>query len=281
MNTTSRTKSRTLEESGLAEKILLKFFCYAPPGRSYDPEQDDPTLSSAPQLTDIEKLERDYGPELTESLANSSLLDIGCGKGEHLLGALRAGARRAVGVDIRPLFTETEQLAHQEGLGERLTFTVEPLSNLESESFDIIISRDTFEHFDDPAAILREAERLLKPGGRFFVSFGPPWYHPRGVHMFFMFKRPWAHLLFSERTIMNVRSLYKDDNSRKYCEVPGGLNQMTVSRFIRLITDSGLNLQRLAPVAIKGLTPLARIPMIREFFTSIVQATLKKKSRSL
>ena len=43
-----------------------------------------------------------------------------------------------------------------------------------------------------------------------------------------MTKYPWAHVLFSENTIMAVRKLYKNDNASRFEEVEGGLNQMTI-----------------------------------------------------
>jgi SAM-dependent methyltransferase len=40
---------------------------------------------------------------------------------------------------------------------------------------DIIVSLDSFEHFDEPAEILATMNRILKPTGSVLVAFGPTW----------------------------------------------------------------------------------------------------------
>lgn len=262
----------------LAERVLLKLFCYPPPGRIYRPELDDPSYQAQSEVNPLETLARDFGADVVQAIESKAYLDIGCGRGELILALARNGAANATGVDIRPIYEETLKTAADEKLGEVVHFTTKPLSELPEASFDEILSRDSFEHYEDPEAILRDVKRLLKPGGRLRVQFGPTWYHPHGVHMFFMFNRPWPHLFFSEKTIMNVRSLYKDDGAKRFGEVEGGLNQMTVGRFARISRESGLEIERLQPLPIKGLKPLVWFPGIRELFTSVVRATLRRTS---
>ncbi|GAB4550416.1 MAG: hypothetical protein Tsb0013_12180 [Phycisphaerales bacterium] len=43
-------------------------------------------------------------------------------------------------------------------------------TGLPDASFDLVYSFDSFEHFDDPRAAVREAVRLLKPGGFLYIS---------------------------------------------------------------------------------------------------------------
>jgi ubiquinone/menaquinone biosynthesis C-methylase UbiE len=45
---------------------------------------------------------------------------------------------------------------------------------------------DWFEHFGQPDEVLKEMARMLKPDGKVIVSFGPPWYHPKGGPFIFM-----------------------------------------------------------------------------------------------
>ena len=59
------------------------------------------------------------------------------------------------------------------------------------ELADVVLSLDSFEHFDQPDKVLSEMARLLKPDGRVISSFGYSWYHPLGGHMPLF---PWAHL---------------------------------------------------------------------------------------
>lgn len=109
-----------------------------------------------------------------------------------------------------------------------------------------------------------------------FVTFSPPWLHPFGVHMFFMIKYPWAHLLWSEKTILKVRSLYRDDHPARYEDVDGGLNKMTIRRFEREVRKGGFTIERMVLRPIRPLPGLiTRLPFVREFFTSTVAAELR------
>jgi hypothetical protein len=92
-----------------------------------------------------------------------------------------------------------------------------------------------------------------------------------------MIRPPWAHFFFSEKTIMTVRKLYRDDNAEHYEDVDGGLNQMTVRKFVRFVKNSGFQLEQLVLTPIRYTPPiLSRIPGIREFVTSRVSAVLTK-----
>jgi len=52
-------------------------------------------------------------------------------------------------------------------------------SDVESESFDLIFSNNTFEHIDRPWLAAEEITRLLKPGGVCYISTVWSWrYHP-------------------------------------------------------------------------------------------------------
>ena len=42
---------------------------------------------------------------------------------------------------------------------------------LVSESVDVVVARNSLDHVDDPPAVLREAQRLLRPGGTLILNF--------------------------------------------------------------------------------------------------------------
>ena len=134
---------------------------------------------------------------------------------------------------------------------------------------DAIVSLDSFEHFADPAEILRIMRRLLKPSGRVLVCFGPTWYHPLGGHIYSVF--PYSHLLFSERALVGWRSLYKTDGARTIEE--SGLNRMTIGRFEKLVAQSPFRFEEFKAVPIRKLQWLASRPT-REFTTAVVRCTL-------
>ena len=112
---------------------------------------------------------------------------------------------------------------------------------------------------------------LLKPGGVVMVSFGPTWYHPLGGHLFSVF--PWAHLVFSESALVRWRADLRSDKATRFCEVEGGLNQMTIARFERLVRGSRFKLETLQTVPIRALRRV-HCHVTREFTTAVVRARL-------
>ena len=113
--------------------------------------------------------------------------------------------------------------------------------------------------------------RLLGPGGRVLVAFGPPWFHPLGGHAFSIF--PWSHLIFTERALIRWRSDFNGDGATRFSEVDGGLNGMTVRRFSRLVAESGYAVEQFEAVPIRKLSFLAAGPT-RELFTAIIRCRL-------
>jgi hypothetical protein len=135
------------------------------------------------------------------------------------------------------------------------------------------VSVDAFEHFEDPPSILAQMFDLLAPGGSVEISFGPTWYHPLGGHLFSIF--PWAHLIFSERALIAWRSQFKSDGATRFHEVAGGLNQMTIAEFERIVSRSQFTLVRLECVPIRKLRWLHG-RLTREFTTALVRASLRR-----
>src|SRR5207247_6321675 len=151
-----------------------------------------------------------------------------------------------------------------------VTFSKNP-----SEPAEIILSIDSFEHFADPAAILETMARMLKPGGYVVASFGPTWYHPLGGHLFSVF--PWAHLIFSEKALLRWRSDIRADGARCFEQVAGGLNKITVGRFIKTAKTSGFTIDYIRTIPIRRLEIL-HSRWTREFTTAIVQCKLTRTS---
>jgi len=196
-----------------------------------------------------------------------TVIDFGCGEGHETVELALRGARKVIGVDIRQdLLDGARKLARQHGVADVCEFAQHP-----QDKADIVISLDAFEHFDNPAEILSVMQELLKPEGSIRVSFGPTWYHPLGGHLFSVF--PWAHLLFSEKALIRWRSDFKTDGATRFCEVAGGLNQMTIGRFEQLVLQSSLKFKWLECVPIRKLQRL-HYRSTREFTTAIVRCEL-------
>ena len=143
-------------------------------------------------------------------------------------------------------------------------------------AFDLVISQNAMEHFAEPLSILEIMYETLKPKGHAAITFSPPWLHPYGAHVSYFTPVPWVHLVFPEETVLRVRARYRADGARRYDEVEGGLNKMTLKRFEQLTRASRFALEECRYVAIKGLPFLSSIPLLREFVTSRVDCLLVK-----
>jgi SAM-dependent methyltransferase len=232
------------------------------------------------------KLEKYFGHDIWARLASRVVLDFGCGEGKEAIAAALHGAKRVYGIDIRDVSLEIAQKSSRgHGVHDKCIFlngiSQDSLLREISGKVDVAYSLDSFEHFSEPRQILDQLYSLLAPGGELYVSFGPPWKHPFGCHMFFFNSLPWMHFVFSEETIMAVRARYRKDGAKRFEDVEGGLNQMTVERFIRLAEDSNFRIETLRLIPIKGLTWLVQNHPIREYFTSVVQCVLKKSLAEL
>ena len=228
-------------------------------------EKDKLSAASYQQRSKIETL---LGKDFWERIEDKVVVDFGSGHGHDAVEMARHGARKVIGVDIQERFLQQGRMhAHNAGVTDRCEFAQRP-----PEPADIIVALDSFEHFDDPAAILRIMSGMLKPDGRVIASFGPTWFHPFGGHLFSVF--PWSHLLFTERAQIRWRSTFKTDGATHFNEVEGGLNQMTIRRFERLVSASAFEFESFEAVPIRKLQWLAN-PLTREFTTAIVRCTLR------
>jgi len=215
----------------------------------------------------VSKLEKLLGPSIWQETQNKIVIDFGCGDGEDAVEIARRGAKRVIGVDIREnALANARKTAAAHEVGERCTFTTRT-----EEKADIILSVDAFEHFDNPAEILRIMRGLVKDDGCVIAAFGPTWYHPLGGHLFSVF--PWAHLLFTEKSLIRWRSTFKTDCATRFGEVEGGLNQVTIRRFEKLISESDFMFAELETVPIRKLSAFAN-GFTREFTTAIVRCKL-------
>jgi SAM-dependent methyltransferase len=211
------------------------------------------------------------GSNFFAKIAGKVVIDFGCGEGSDAVEMAGKGARRVIGIDMRE---DVLGVAREKALAAGVENTCN-FATSTNELADIVVSMDAFEHFADPADILRIMNTLLKPSGEVMVSFGPTWYHPLGGHLFSVF--PWAHLIFSEQALIRWRSTFKTDGATRFSEVAGGLNQMTVARFEKLIAHSPLKVADLELVPIRKVRHFHN-RLTREFTTAIVRCRLVKRT---
>ena len=239
------------------------------------------------------------------SLRGKTVLELGCSSGYILNSFLEKEPFTAIGADI-----SAEVLAQGRAqYGDRIRFvqTTPGSIPVEDDSVDVIYTVDTVEHLSNPEAIFRDAYRILKPGGRLLVHFGP-WYGACGAHLEDIIPFPWPQVFFSMDTLLKVAAhIYDSPDHTPACywiDPATGqrranpyldrehwrtyLNDVTVRKFKRLVRAlpfeqvyfrcngfGGTTFK-----AARALSWLAQVPVFTEVFTSYVFCVLRKPAAS-
>ena len=213
-------------------------------------------------------------PDFLSMIRGKRILDFGCGTGHQTVALALAGADFVVGLDMNLASLETAcDLATELGVSAKVKFIPE-MTPHQRHGFDLVISKDSMEHYQEPVGALSAMIEAVHPTGRILITFGPPWLAPYGSHMHFFTKLPWVHLLFTEKTVLGVRKHFRHDGATRYEEVEGGLNRMTVARFEHLVQECGLKVIFRQDEYVKNLRSLGRVPGIKELFTNQVSCIL-------
>lgn len=217
-------------------------------------------------------------PDFMNKIRNKRILDFGCGEGWQSVAMARNGAKYVLGIDSsQKAILKARDLAKKHGLQHQVEFK-EKIEESFKSSIDIIISQNSMEHFTDPNLVINGIKAALNQYGTIMLTFACPWFAPYGSHMHFFTKVPWVNILFSEKTVMKVRSNFRNDGATKYEEVEGGLNKMTVKKFERIISNNNLNVAYSKYDCVKGINFLSKIPLIRELFINRISCIVTKRS---
>jgi ubiquinone/menaquinone biosynthesis C-methylase UbiE len=156
-------------------------------------------------------------------LAGATMLDLGASsQGFALEAALAHGVRvyEGVNIDIAEHWGNSivEFPGQGSAIGRLRQMRAEKLEFGDAE-FDCIMTVSTFEHFLEPAAVLAEMFRVLKPGGVALVNFEPVWSWAHGAHLHHFGQAvagavpPWSHLITNEESMRRIlaRSVWPDN----------------------------------------------------------------------
>ena len=138
-------------------------------------------INSAPERANIEaSIHFARYSVATPFVKNKRVLDIACGEGYGSYLLKQAGAEEVVGVDV---FVDAVNRATRSFGGPGIEFTAADATTIEekfpSEYFDVIVSCETIEHIEDPAAYLQSLKRVAKKDAIIIISCpNDYWYFP-------------------------------------------------------------------------------------------------------
>jgi 2-polyprenyl-6-hydroxyphenyl methylase/3-demethylubiquinone-9 3-methyltransferase len=159
--------------------------------------------------------------EIQNVYAQAKVLDIGCGAGLLTNELARQGMdvtgfdASAESLEVARRYDATARVQYQLGDANQLPYA--------QESFDVVCAMDFLEHVEDPAQIVAEAARVLRPGGLFFFHTfsrnfiawligikGVEWFvknTPPNLHSYRYFIKPAELTAMCERNGFQVKTI--------------------------------------------------------------------------
>jgi SAM-dependent methyltransferase len=188
-------------------QLYTQHFAGIASGPSHIGQMTDDSLDERRALAQLALFTRETG----ERLAGRKVLEIGAGVGLTVAVARLALGAEAVGIEPGTAeYDGTLQVAGdllagvglpreyvRDGVGERLPFA--------DATFEVVLSANVLEHVADPARVLDETVRVLKPNGwgQFVVpNYGSWWEGHYGI--------PWIPFLPAAAGRTYVRLLHRD-----------------------------------------------------------------------
>ena len=102
-------------------------------------------------------------------LHGKTVLDLGCGFGEHCMYFVKQGAAKVVGVDISEKMLKVARKENQAPNIVYLHMAMEDISEI-SEYFDFVVSSLACHYVEDFERIIKECHDILNPGGLLVFS---------------------------------------------------------------------------------------------------------------
>lgn len=232
--------------------------------------------------------ERQFG---SGRLAGRLVLDAACGPGGKTAWYAESGATRVLGVDLDPgHLARAAAFSAERGVAGRTAFVQADAGRLPArdQAFDAVTANDAMEHFAHPARVLAELARVLRPGGRLFVTF-PPFLSAHGAHLYDYVRLPWCQVLLGRAALGRLveRAVREAEGEERAAAIAAeqlafydhALNRLTVGGFLRMVANEPrlrLRALRCEPPRFGWLRPVAGLPGLRELLAAMVSAELER-----
>jgi SAM-dependent methyltransferase len=217
--------------------------------RLFRAEKEDPApfyrLLAAESADD---LERRNGP-----FAGKTIVDLGCGPGFY------TEALRATGATVIPVDNDEDEMTMVGSAPAGAVLADAGNLPFDDASVDGAFCSNLLEHTPNTEAVIREIERILRPGGWGYISW-TNWYSPWGGHDMtpYQYLGPkWGPRLYEKRNGPPRKNPYG-----------AGLWAVHVGTTVRLVESRpGLRIERVEPRYWPKLAFICRIPGLREVLT--------------
>jgi ubiquinone/menaquinone biosynthesis C-methylase UbiE len=143
-------------------------------------------------------------------ITEGKVLDVGTGTGLLAIGLAKGiPGVQVVGLDLSAVALEVARdNAQQSATSSRVTFEKGNAEDMpfEGDAFDLVISSNTLHLVEDPAKMVHEIHRVLKPQGRFWISdFRRSWLGILSIHVRASYTPGEARELLSQSRLQNWR----------------------------------------------------------------------------
>ncbi len=205
---------------------------------------------------------------------DKTILDFGCGHGALTLHAAKFKPKKIIGIDLEKNYIDfaNENLDNNfREYKDIVEFKLQDINKWdEKDKFDIIISKETFEHVIDLGEVLESMYSLLKKNGRIYSGFGPLYNFFNGDHGRTYSILPWFHLVLPDEFIIN--RVNKINNTKINSIKELGLNMYSLKDYVSLFSRSRFKIEMFEKNVSKNRLAmifklLSKLKFLEEYFT--------------